>query len=129
MNIDEVISQYKQLKKAKKTIEQRLEELRQEIILGLPAGGDPVNGIKVQIRHTYTCDADKVFAILDERGYDREAYTKPLVIDTNVIEQYFYDGILTDSDLRDIRVTTSGYAVVEVGENVQAENESGGERL
>ena len=119
-NLADKIEQWKRLKAMRKTLDERLNFLREQILADIGEG--PVCGVQKQIRDHTSLDEQAAWEILEQacelENLDAEAYSTR-TLDPDKIEGLYLEGILTDADLRAIRSPKYVEALVEVKEHVQ----------
>jgi hypothetical protein len=119
-NLEKKIEQWKGLKAMRKTLDERLDVLRKQILADIGEG--PVYGVQKQVRDHTSLNEEAAWEILAQacglENLDMEAYSKR-VLDPDKIEGLYLEGILTDTDLRLMREPKYVEALVEVKEDVQ----------
>lgn len=122
-NPEDIAQEYRQLKASKRFLETRIAELKKLLLPEVEAGR--VTSLKVEERNRTSFDEARVHEVMKHVGIAEEFYTSRTV-DPAQVEAIYYEGRLTDADLRYIREPKYSYALVDAKEveNVQAEDDS-----
>lgn len=111
---EDLAEEYRQLRAAKKTIEKRLERLKEVLISDIKVGR--VTSLAIQERNLTAFDNDRVWQLMDRYGIPHKDFTMKTIA-PSLVEQLYWEGRISDDDLRYIRTPKYSYVLVDAEED------------
>lgn len=110
--IEQYAEEYRQLRKTKNVVEARMAALKDILLKHQDKSGHIAGDLKVQERDLTTFDENRVWELMDRYAIPHSEFTVKTVA-PSLVEQLYYEGRISDVDLRYIREPKYAYALVD----------------